>query len=67
MERINQVMEKVEDLMETPEGISSIELPALREVMEHVVTTKQHAFGYSKHSDHSKTSTKGCPLGCLGG
>ena len=67
MERISQVIEKAVDLMESTEGISNIKLPALREVMEHVVTTKQNAHGYSKHSDHSKTSTKGCPMGCLGG
>ena len=67
MEKINQVVERAEVLMNTQEGINSIKLPALREVMEHVASTKENAHGYTKHSAHTKTSTKGCPMGCLGG
>lgn len=67
MTHMVEVLERADVLMSSQTGISTIELPALREVMENVVLIKESKFGYSKHSDHSKSSTKGCAMGCLGG
>lgn len=61
------VLERADDVMSRPEEVSKIELPALRELMEHVAVSKDGVYGYSKHSDHSATSTKGCAMGCIGG
>lgn len=65
-EEVTQVVDKVNALMDSEDGLMSIERPALKEVMEHIMVTKD-IIGYSKHSDHSKSSTGGCALGCLGG
>jgi len=53
--------------MSTGEEIEKIELPALREVMEQVASSKDSIYGYKRHSDHSKTSTRGCVMGCIVG
>ena len=67
MEKMNQVLEKAEVLMNDSDKMGEIARPALREILEHVASTKTKGFAYKKHSDHSKTSTKGCVMGCVGG
>jgi hypothetical protein len=67
MQTLTQVLERADEVMSKPEEISKIELPALKEVMEQVAITKSGEFGHSKYTDHSKSSTKGCAMGCLGG
>lgn len=67
MDGINQIIEKVDVLISSEDGINSIKLPAIREVMEPVASSRENQLGYAKHSDHTKSSTRGCVMGCLGG
>jgi|GEM_PF-6370172 hypothetical protein len=67
MEGLTAVLERADVVMSQPEKISKIELPALKEVMEQVASSKDSVYGYSRHSDHSATSTRGCAMGCIGG
>jgi len=43
----------------------SINLPALKEVFEHVLFAKNSKGYYTKHTAHTKSSTKGCVMGCI--
>ncbi len=67
MNEIEKVVERAHEVMKTGQGMQTVSLPALREVMEHVVSTNDRSFGYKKHSDHTKSSTRGCVMGCLSG
>ena len=67
MDRIDQVLERASAVMNDTSRRQSINLPALNEVMDHVATTNAKELGYKKHADHTKSSTKGCAMGCLGG
>jgi hypothetical protein len=67
MEALTAVLERADEVMSTGEEIEKIELPALREVMEQVASSKDSIYGYKRHSDHSKTSTRGCVMGCIVG
>jgi hypothetical protein len=67
MEACAAIWSKVEYLKENPDELAGIRLPAVREVFQHVIQSMGDAHFYSKHSDHSKTSTKGCAIGCIGG
>jgi len=67
MEKLTEVLIKTEDLVQQPEGIKKIELPALKEVMEHVASTKGSKNYYTKHTAHTQSNTKACPMGCIGG
>lgn len=65
--RANLVIEAAERLLRNPASVAAISRPAVREVFEHVATAAEAGFGYKKHGDHTKTSTKGCVMGCIGG
>lgn len=67
MEGMTQVLERADAVMGSKDSIKNIELPAIREVMEQVASSKGSVYGYKKHTDHSVTSTKGCVMGCIGG
>ncbi|MBI4679627.1 MAG: hypothetical protein HY753_00040 [Nitrospirae bacterium] len=68
MENMTAVIERANEVMGSEGGINNIKLPALREVMQEVTSSKAGIYyGYRRHSDHSKTSTKGCVMGCVGG
>lgn len=64
---LNQVLLKSESVISNVNDIKNIKLPALREVLEYVAASRSKNFAYTKHSAHTKTSTKGCAMGCLGG
>ena len=67
MDQINQVIEKAKAVLTDEAKLAEVRLPALREVLKHVATSDTREFAYKKHSDHSKTSTGGCVMGCIGG
>jgi hypothetical protein len=67
MENITELIKKSEEIITNREAISKIKLPALKEVIEHVASTKNSHGYYTKHSAHTKSSTKGCVMGCLAG
>ncbi|TSC54134.1 MAG: hypothetical protein LiPW30_760 [Parcubacteria group bacterium LiPW_30] len=65
MDNIDLLIENANILISDRSEISTIQLPALKQVMEHVASAK--ALAYTKHVDHSKNSTKGCVAGCIAG
>ena len=67
MEHVDEIRRKTETIMAHLEQLDNIELPALREVLQHVASSTRENNYYTKHSAHTKTSTKGCVMGCLGG
>lgn len=67
MEKISEVLEKCEEIIIDHEKIDNVNLPALKEVIEHVASTKNSDGYYTKHSAHTKSSTRGCIVGCLAG
>lgn len=67
MNEIAEVLGRADVVMCSKVNIERIELPALRSVMEQVVKSREGVYGYSKYTDHSKSSTGGCAMGCLGG
>ncbi len=67
METLTLVLEKANAAMSNREEVESIKFPALKEVMEEVIFTEGTAYDYTRHSDHSKSSTRGCVMGCVGG
>jgi len=67
MELAINLFQETEDILSNEERIKEIELPALKEVFGYVYASRNKNMAYTKHSVHTKTSTKGCPMGCLGG
>jgi hypothetical protein len=67
LSELTQVIQKSHCIIGDTEKVEQIKLPALREVLGYVTASKNSEFAYTKHSAHTKTSTKGCPLGCLAG
>jgi predicted HTH domain antitoxin len=67
MELAINLFQETEDILSNEERIQEIELPALKEVFGYVCASRNKNMAYTKHSAHTKTSTKGCPMGCLGG
>lgn len=67
MENVREVVGKAEVIMGDPNAMRNIKLPALEEVLQHVAASKDTINAYTKHSAHTKSSTKGCAMGCLGG
>lgn len=61
------VLEKAEQVLSRPDGVDEIPLPAVRDVIRQVAEFENVHMGYKKHSNHTKTSTKGCVMGCIGG
>ena len=64
------VTEKVKKIMKDESILHKIENPAIKDAFETVLAINKsdeiHG-AYTKHSAHTKTSTKGCVMGCLGG
>lgn len=67
MEKVNEILKKNEEIISNNKEIEKVKLPALKEVIEHVASTKDSNGYYTKHSAHTKSSTKGCVMGCIGG
>lgn len=67
MYRKDDVLARVDEIIGDPLLIEGVKLPAVREVLEHVATAEKAGHAYTKHSAHTKTSTKGCVMGCIGG
>jgi hypothetical protein len=67
MEKLIEVLNRTEELVKQPENIKKIQLPALKEVIEHVASTKRSKNYYTKHTAHTQSNTKACPMGCIGG
>ena len=67
MENVMEVVTRADLLMGCSTGFDRIRLPALKEVLQHVAATREGNNYYTKHSAHTKSSTKGCTLGCMGG
>ncbi len=67
MENVRAVVDKAEVIMGNPNAMKNIKLPALEEVLRHVAAAKDTNNSYTKFSAHTKSSTRGCPMGCLGG
>ncbi|HBY01740.1 MAG TPA: hypothetical protein DEG92_04230 [Rikenellaceae bacterium] len=67
METLTLVLEKANEVMGNRVEVENIKFPALREVMEEVIFTAGTVNDYTRHSDHSKSSTRGCVMGCVGG
>ena len=67
MEKIEEVLQMSEEIIVNQKKINNVKLPALKEVIEHVASTKNSDGYYTKHSAHTKSSTRGCPVGCLAG
>lgn len=64
---LNQMIRKSENILEKKEKIIELKLPALKEVFGYVFASREKNMAYTKHSAHTKTTTGGCPMGCLGG
>ena len=67
MEKVREVIEKAAAIMADPGQVEKIELPALKEVVQNVAATRDANNYYTKHSAHTKSSTKGCVMGCISG
>ena len=67
MEQISEVLKITDKLINKPKEIEKIQLPALKEVIEHVASTKGSGNSYTKHTAHTQSNTKACAMGCIGG
>ncbi len=61
---------KIKDCLEDESKIQEIKSPAMRDAFQTVSSINKNdkiIGAYTKHSAHTKTSTKGCVMGCIGG
>jgi len=64
---LNQLILRSESVIGNTDEIKKVKLPALREVLGYVTASRSKDCAYTKHSAHTKTSTGGCVMGCIGG
>jgi hypothetical protein len=67
MENVMGVVMRADMLIGCPAEFEKIRLPALKELLQHVSASMAGNNYYTKHSAHTKSSTKGCVMGCIGG
>lgn len=64
------VTKKIKRVFEDEEILQKVENPAIKDAFETVLTinkSDEMIGAYTKHSAHTKTSTRGCVMGCIGG
>ncbi len=64
------VTKKVKSVFQDERKLQNVSNPALKDAFESVLAINKSdelVGSYTKHSAHTKTSTKGCVMGCIGG
>ena len=64
------VTKKVKSVFQDEKKLQNISNPALKDTFETVLAINKSdelVGAYTKHSAHTKTSTRGCVMGCIGG
>lgn len=64
------VTKKVKSVFQDERKLQNVSNPALKDAFESVLAINKSdelVGAYTKHSAHTKTSTKGCVMGCIGG
>lgn len=64
------VTKKVKSILQDEKKLQKVSNLAVKDAFENVlaINKSDETLGaYTKHSAHTKTSTKGCVMGCIGG
>lgn len=64
------VTKKIKRVFEDEKILQKVENPAIKDAFETVLAinkSDEMIGAYTKHSAHTKTSTRGCVMGCIGG